>query len=614
MTNRFPKFLLVLTILVAIGVVIFSGVSGLKISLPASANLTEASKQEKAAELTDEQLKEMIGQMIFIGFRGTDVSGSSNMSKIITDVRVGGVSLSDYDVPSKSYPRNIKNTEQTKKLISDLQNYSATPLFVAVDAEGGTVNRLKEQYGFDAILSPQKMAADKTLETTKKESTKIAEELKSMGFNLNFAPVIDVNINPKNPIIGALGRSFSSDPKEVADNARVFIQSHLENNIITVEKHFPGHGSSTTDSHLGMVDITKTYKQEELVPYQTLNSEGLLNMVMTAHIVNKNIDPNYPATLSKKFLQGILREQIGFKGVIVSDDLQMSAISKNYGFEDAVVMAINAGCDMVYIFNNSSSGYDESVIYKTRDIIFDAVKNSKIEKERIIESYNRIIDLKKKFNIIKTPEEIKAQKFELIGLPDAINFNEALDNAKYVQSVTGIRPAFLLGVLHEELSLVKDYGLCYVTNFKNGDGKTLTGKVLARTINPQRDIPGLLAIAKDLGKDPSAILVTCPMSFGWGGAMGPADFIPSTWMRYKDKIEKLTGKPADPWNIQDAFLAAGLYLSDSGATSTDKKGEWNSAMLYFSTSINSPYTWYADGALAIANKIQADIDTVEGVR
>ena len=604
------RFLLIIISLAIIG----GGVLWHKSKSASIYDYIEVNKLQKAS-LTDEELKEKIGQMIMIGFRGTTAEENSDIYKIIKDLKIGGVSFSDYDVPSNSFPRNIINPEQTKKLISDLQKYSANPLFVAVDAEGGNINRLKQQYGFLPILSPEKMGQDKTLKTTEKESAKIAEELEKLGFNMNLAPVVDLNINPENPIIGALGRSFSSDSEEVVNQARVFIENHLKNNIITVEKHFPGQGSATKDSHLGIVDVTNTYKEEELVPYQKLNEEGLLNAVMTAHIINKKIDNNYPVTLSEVFLQNILRKQIGFKGVIISDDMQMAAINDNYKFDEAIVAAVNAGCDIIYLFNNIPSGYDEDIAYKTRDIIFDAVKKNKIEEKRIIESYNRIMDLKKRFKIIQSAAEktaeIKAKNFELVGLPDALKFGEALDVAEYVEGITGVRSAFLLAVLQEESSLVKEFGLCYLTNFNTGEGITVDGKKLPKTMYPERDIPSFLNITQELGRNPSKTLVTCPMSFGWGGAMGPADFIPSTWMKYRSRVSDITGKAADPWDIKDAFLASGLYLSDSGAGLKTRDGEWKAAMIYFSGSVDSPYSWYANNALKIADKIEADIETIE---
>jgi len=605
------KFLLIVIVLAAI---LSGGTLWYESKLELVYKLIKVNKL-KEASLTDEQFKEEIGQMIMVGFRGTEASENSDIYKIIKDVKIGGVAFSDYDVPSDSFPRNIINPEQTKKLISDLQKYSATPLFVAIDAEGGNINRLKKQYGFLPILSPEKMGQDKTLKTTEKESAKIAKELKNLGFNMNLAPVVDLNINPENPIIGALGRSFSSDPEEVVNQSRAFIESHLKNNIITVEKHFPGQGSATEDSHLGIADVTDTYKQEELFPYQKLSEEGLLNAVMVAHIINKKIDNNYPATLSKIFLQDILRGRMGFKGVIISDDMQMATISNNYKFDEAVIMAVNAGVDVVYFFNNSPSGHDKDIAYKIRDTIFNAVKENKIEEKRITESYNRIMDLKKRFKIIQSTAEkaaeIRARNFELVGIPNAFTLGEALDIAKYVEGITGVRPAFLLAIFQEELKLEK-FDLCYVTNFDTGEGvRVIDGKKLAKTMKPERDISDFLKITQELGKDPLKTLVTCPMSFGWGGAMGPADFIPSTWMRYKNRLETITGKTANPWNIRDAFLAAGLYLSDSGAKSKTRNGEWNAAMIYFSETPNSGYNWYANDVLTIADNLEADIEILE---
>ncbi|MFA5878235.1 MAG: glycoside hydrolase family 3 N-terminal domain-containing protein [Candidatus Staskawiczbacteria bacterium] len=576
-------------------------------------------REPQDVRLTDEQLKEEIGQMIMIGFRGTEAAEDSEISKIIKEVKIGGVVLFDLDVPSNSFPRNIVNYQQTKGLIASIQKYSVTPLFVAVDAEGGSVNRLKAKYGFLPIVSAEKMGEDKTLQTVYRESTELAGELKGLGFNMNLAPVVDVNINPESPAIGALGRSFSSDPEEVINQARIFIQNHLEDNIITVEKHFPGHGSAAGDSHKGFTDVTNTYRAEELIPFQTLNEEGLLKAVMTAHITNANIDKDYPATLSKYFLQDILRGQIGFDGVIISDDMQMAAISNNYPLDEAIILSINAGVDVISVLNNSSSGYDGEMAYKVRDIIFNAVKGGKITEARIGESYNRILDLKNEFKIIQSAKdisqkiaEIYSRKFELIGEPQTLTFGRALETAKWVEEIAVIRPAFLLSIFQEELKLEK-FDLCYLTNFKTGEGvRASDGKKLAKVMKPDRDIHDFLDITKELGKDPSKTLVTCPMSFGWGGAMGPADFIPSTWMRYKDKIEKITGKAADPWNIPDAFLAAGLYLSDSGAKAKTHEGEWNAAMIYFSGSPNAPYTWYADGAMAIAEEIQGDIEMTKG--
>ncbi|MBU0546902.1 MAG: glycoside hydrolase family 3 protein [Patescibacteria group bacterium] len=345
-------------------------------------------------------LKNKIGQMVIIGFRGIDAPEDSYIANIIKELKIGGVILFDYDVPSKSYPRNIINPGQTEKLISDLKNYSTTPLFISVDAEGGIVNRLKPKYGFIPIMSAKEMGVGVGISTTIDEAKKLSLELKELGFNMNFAPVVDVDINPNNPVIGGLERSFSADYENVVEQAKAFIKEQRENGIISVAKHFPGHGSSENDSHLGLVDVTKTYKSEELIPYEELQKEGVLDVVMTAHIINTDIDKDYPATLSLNFLQNILREKIGFEGVIVSDDMQMNAIASNYGFDESIIRAINAGCDILIISNNSTSVYDEQLPYKTINIIYEAIKDGKISMEKINESYDRIMKLKEQFNII----------------------------------------------------------------------------------------------------------------------------------------------------------------------------------------------------------------------
>lgn len=353
-------------------------------------------KNEK--KINEDRLKKEIGQMIMVGFRGLEAKEGDDIEKIIKDVSIGGVVLFDNDVPSGNSVRNIESPGQVKKLISGLQSFSKTPLFISVDAEGGEVNRLKGKYGFEKILSAQEMGKDKTLETTKKESKKLATELNYLGFNMNLAPVVDLDLNPKNPIIGKLGRSFSNNSDEVVKNAEVFINIHENKNIITVEKHFPGQGNAKVDTHIGIADVTDTFNDEELTPYLELNKKGLLDAVMVAHIINKKIDQEYPATMSRKFITDILRNQIGFDGVVISDDMQMGAIMDNYSLSEAVIGAVNAGTDIIVVSNNTKSGYDENIAYKVRDIILDAVKNGTIKEGVIRESYKRIMDLKEKFN------------------------------------------------------------------------------------------------------------------------------------------------------------------------------------------------------------------------
>ncbi len=347
---------------------------------------------------TDQELKNKIGQMLLLGFRGTQAYEDSYISKVIKDINIGGVILFDYDVPSQSFPRNIISPEQTKKLISGLQAYAKTPLFVAVDAEGGRINRLKEKYGFIKIPSAKEIG-NKNPEKAELIYEKLAGQLAGLGFNLNLAPVVDININPKNPVIGSLERSFSSDHETVTDCALAFINAHNRKGIISALKHFPGHGSSHHDSHLGLVDVTETYRHYELTPYKELIKKGKAEMIMTAHIINRQVDPDYPASLSPNFLQKILRDKLDFKGVIISDDMQMGAITENYGFSEAVIKAVNAGCNILAISNNGKT-YDEDTVYKAFKVIIKALKSGKIPMHKINDSYTKILYLKKKSKIL----------------------------------------------------------------------------------------------------------------------------------------------------------------------------------------------------------------------
>jgi beta-N-acetylhexosaminidase len=344
---------------------------------------------------TEKDLKTQIGQMLVVGFRGTNVSQNPEIINDIKNLNLGGVILFDYDVPSKSSPRNITSPEQLIRLTHDLQKEAETPLLIAIDAEGGQVNRLKEKYGFLDIPSAEEMG-EQTTEYTRDISNILATELKALGINTNFAPVVDVNINIQNPAIGALSRSFSSDPEKVAEYALSFILGHHEEGIITTIKHFPGHGSSESDSHLGLVDVTQTYNEIEKMPFKALIESGETDMVMTAHIINRNIDPDYPATLSDKFLKGILREELGFNGVIVSDDMQMGAIVENFGFEESIIRAINSGCDLL-IFSNNGDSYDPEIAQKAVDVIYKAVSDGRILEQTITDSLERINNLKEKY-------------------------------------------------------------------------------------------------------------------------------------------------------------------------------------------------------------------------
>jgi peptidoglycan hydrolase CwlO-like protein len=226
--------------------------------------------------------------------------------------------------------------------------------------------------------------------------------------------------------------------------------------------------------------------------------------------------------------------------------------------------------------------------------------------------YQKLLTEKKE--IEKRAAEIRARIFELIGVPQAPTFGEAYELAKWVENITGIRPAFLLAVLTQESNIGKNVGQCYLKNSQTGEGiKIITGEKVKNVMKPSRDVQPFLQITEELGRDPFNTPVSCPIPSvgGWGGAMGPAQFIPSTWMKYKDRISQITGKTPDPWNIKDSFLAAALYLADYGATKKTYDAEWRAAMIYFSGSTNKSYRFYGDSVMAIAKGYEEDIKTLE---
>ncbi len=344
-------------------------------------------------------LEEKVGQMLLVGFRGMALEEDSPILRIIRDTHLGGVVLFDYDVPSGSFRRNIESPEQVQKLIGDLQSASSIRLLVAVDAEGGRINRLNPEYGFIDVPSHQDMGKA-GLEECRSQYGRLGRQLSRLGFNLNLAPVVDLNLNPNNPIIGSLGRSFSFDPESVTARAAIFIEEHHKHGVISTLKHFPGHGSSQDDSHLGLADVTSTFQDKELQPYRVLIRDRKVDAIMTAHIIHRRIDPDRPATLSPRFLGTLLREEMGFTGVIISDDMQMGAISRNYGFEEALIEAVSAGCDILAIANNGRE-YDEHAAVKAHGILVAAVKEGRISRGRVDASYERILHLKRKYSLLK---------------------------------------------------------------------------------------------------------------------------------------------------------------------------------------------------------------------
>lgn len=353
-------------------------------------------------------LETMAGQMIMTGFHGDGTNANDeNFNTIKEQIirgQIGGVILFDVDISGllatgmditeakkQIFSSNIKNTNQVKDLTKQLQSIAPKKILIAIDQEGGEIQRLKPEHGFAPIPSHKELAMG-DVKATYETAYDLGQRLSNLGINVDFAPLLDVDVNPASPAIGAKSRSFSSNPETVTQFANAFAKGLADAKIIYSYKHFPGHGSATGDTHEGLTDITATYQDYELIPWQqSLKKSSPYATVMVAHVINNKID-TLPASLSKKTIQMI--RDMGFNGVIVSDDMDMGAIANKYGTETAIKMAINAGNDILVFGNNLT--FDKNRGRDVNEIIVKLVREGKIKKSRIRESYRRIMKLKSK--------------------------------------------------------------------------------------------------------------------------------------------------------------------------------------------------------------------------
>lgn len=339
------------------------------------------------------ELKDKIAQLLLLGFEGHHPSDDSSIAKELSEHPIGGVVLFNYHCKKKTLEKNIESPEQVTKLIEHLKKTakkcSDAPLFIAIDYEGGNVNRLHETQGFPQTKSAKTVGAMEPQQITD-EAVNMAKTLKTHGFNFNFAPVVDLHSNPNNKVIAGLERAFCHNPHRVDEIAQQFRSALRAENILSAYKHFPGHGSSVEDSHKGVVDITDSWHPSELLPYERLTqSPHQLDSVMVGHLTHQKLDSRgLPATLSDEMIQGLLRQKMGYDGLVVSDDMQMDAISAHFSLRESLVLALNAGIDLL-IFGNQL--VNEPV--RASEIIAlveNAVNNGDISHQRIDDAFNRI--------------------------------------------------------------------------------------------------------------------------------------------------------------------------------------------------------------------------------
>lgn len=325
----------------------------------------------------------LAGQMLMVGFDGCEFS--SEHLELLKEVKPSGIIL---------FGRNMVDSVQVRNLISDFKRSALSlglpPLIVAVDYEGGVVFRI----GKDVTPLPSAMAIGATGNAKYAEiiADVAGKELRWMGFNMNLAPVADVNSNPMNPIIGV--RSFGDDPKLVASFVKSYISSLQSHMVMAVAKHFPGHGATEVDSHLDLPVVNEDVDillRRELIPFKAAINSNVA-AIMTAHVSFPKIDPSgLPATLSKAIINGLLREMLGYDGLVVSDALEMKAISDRFDVEEVVKCSVNAGVDLLLISR------DIDLMVNVKDCYVKVLKDGSVDKRHVLKSFQRLKNLRAKF-------------------------------------------------------------------------------------------------------------------------------------------------------------------------------------------------------------------------
>ena len=337
----------------------------------------------------DPDLRGQIGQMLMVGFVGTSLDDPwpRRVVEQIADGSVGGVLI---------LGRNVSTLEELSAMNRAFHDAApADPPLIAIDQEGGRIQRLRSLHGFPETPSAAMLGRHGDPDMARDLYRTMADALADLGFNVNFGPVVDLDVEPANPIISELQRAYAADPETVVAFARSFVEAHRAAGLITSLKHFPGHGSTLRDSHLHLPDISATWSAMELEPYRVLFAEGLADTVMVGHLVldREGAETGLPATLSPDLVDGLLRHELGYRGVAVSDDMEMGAITGDHEMATALIAAIRAGIDLLIVSNYLSRDPElpETLI---REIGRAAMEDDTL-RARIAESAVRIETLKR---------------------------------------------------------------------------------------------------------------------------------------------------------------------------------------------------------------------------
>lgn len=361
--------------------------AALGLTASAAARRSSLAGTAALARLGENSLDRLIGAMIVIGFEGSNPAshGAQAVVEWFRNAAVGGVIFFEDNLPSAEAA-----TELTRVF---REAAGQATVFLCVDQEGGAVTRLRLDRGFEPLPAAQSIAT-----TSPQNATRLydrsAGELRRLGFNVNFGPVVDLASNGSNPVIAGLGRSYGADPATVVEYAKAFVEAHRRNHILTALKHFPGHGSTSVDSHHSLPNITSSWRKEELQPFAELTNGGYADMVMIGHLVHADLtEPGRPASLSTRAVQGLLRGKLGYDGVVVSDDMQMGALRRFFSPDESILLGIDAGVDL-FIYSNREHR-DPEMPGRFHRVVRTAIESGRLAVSRIEESARRIAALKR---------------------------------------------------------------------------------------------------------------------------------------------------------------------------------------------------------------------------
>lgn len=330
-------------------------------------------------------LRRKAARILMVGLRGFTIDTDDPIRDALA-LGLGGVILFDQD--KETITRNIQSPEQLAELIASLRELAPGNLIVAIDQEGGRVSRLKPAYGFPPTRSQAAIGATGDTDAAFDSGRDMAETMAALGIDLNLAPVVDVNINPQNPAIGAIERSFSSDPAVVTRMAEAEILGLHEFGIRSTIKHFPGLGSASANTDYDFADVSATWTEAEIQPFEALIALGLPDAVMVGHMVNDRFDPGVPASLSPATVDGLLRGQLGWDGAVITDDLGAEAIAARFSQEEAVALALGAGDDLLLFANQADFVAD--LAPTLIETVARLVESGRIPEARLDEAIDRL--------------------------------------------------------------------------------------------------------------------------------------------------------------------------------------------------------------------------------